>query len=176
MTTIDKKVGSTSPAFVPPDFKVPAVLETGRFRLRMLTVDDVAKDYEAVMSSAEHLRGIFVEHDTWPAADMTLKEDLKDLKWHQKQFKERKSFTYTVMTLDESRCLGCVYIFPPKKPGHDAVVYLWARTSELKNGLEEELSKTVKEWIKKEWPFKNVAYPGRDIPWSKWGEKTFTLE
>jgi hypothetical protein len=26
----------------------------------------------------------------------------------------------------------------------------------------------VKKWVDKEWPFKNVAYPGRDISWHKW--------
>ena len=37
--------------FVPLDFKVPEKLETQRFRARMLTVDDVVKDYDAVMTS-----------------------------------------------------------------------------------------------------------------------------
>lgn len=33
--------------FLEPEFKVPATLETERFRLRMLTVGDVVKDYDA---------------------------------------------------------------------------------------------------------------------------------
>jgi hypothetical protein len=40
--------------FVPPQFQVPRVLETAEFRLRMLTVNDVVKDYDAVMTSLEH--------------------------------------------------------------------------------------------------------------------------
>jgi len=32
---------------VPDEFKVPESLETPRFRLRMLSVHDVAKDYDA---------------------------------------------------------------------------------------------------------------------------------
>ena len=44
---------------VPKDFKVPEVLETEKFRLRMLKISDVVKDYDAVMSSLNHLRGIF---------------------------------------------------------------------------------------------------------------------
>ena len=43
---------------VPPDFKIPEVLETDKFRLRMLTVNDVVKDYDAVMTSIDHLQGI----------------------------------------------------------------------------------------------------------------------
>jgi hypothetical protein len=33
---------------VPDDFKVPAGLEEERFRLRMLTVNDVVKDFDAI--------------------------------------------------------------------------------------------------------------------------------
>ena len=153
---------------VPANFKVPAGLETKRFRLRMLTVNDVVKDYDAVMSSVDHLKGIFEKHDTWPAANLSLEQDLIDLGWHQKEFQKRSSFAYTVMNLDESTCLGCVYIYPSRELSYDAVVYLWARTSELKNGLEDELFDAVKNWIAKIWPFKNVAYPGRDISWDDW--------
>ena len=45
--------------FLAPEFKVPEKLEMERFRLRTLTVNDVVKDYDAVMSSKEHL------HDIW---------------------------------------------------------------------------------------------------------------
>ena len=45
--------------FVPGDFEVPATLETEEFRLRMLTVNDVVKDYDAVMTSVEHLKTIW---------------------------------------------------------------------------------------------------------------------
>lgn len=42
-----------------PEFKVPETLETDRFHLRMLTVNDVVKDYDAVMSSKQHLHELF---------------------------------------------------------------------------------------------------------------------
>lgn len=44
------------PRLVPDDFNVPATLEHPRFRLRMLTVNDLVGDYDAVMSSVDHLR------------------------------------------------------------------------------------------------------------------------
>lgn len=46
--------------------------------------------------------------------------------------------------------------------GHDAVVYLWARESELAGGLESRLHAAVKDWIRERWPFRSVGYPGRD--------------
>lgn len=45
--------------FILRDFKIPDVLETDKFRLRMLTVNDVVKDYDAVMTSVDHLQGVF---------------------------------------------------------------------------------------------------------------------
>lgn len=94
--------------FVPKEFIIPEVLETGEFRLRTLTVHDVVKDYDAVI------------------------------------------------------------IDPTYKRGYDAEVYLWARESELAGGLETRLHDAVKSWIAKEWPFKTVAFPGRDIVWDAW--------
>ena len=44
---------------VPDGFSIPSSLVTEEFRLRMLTVNDVVKDYDAVMSSVEHLKGVF---------------------------------------------------------------------------------------------------------------------
>ncbi|MEJ8553857.1 hypothetical protein [Tepidibacter sp. Z1-5] len=149
--------------FVPEDFIVPQKLETEIFRLRMLTTDDVEKDYEAVMSSREHLLTLADEDNeyAWPREHMTIEENLEDLQRHQNEFLERTAFAYTVMSLDEKICLGCVYINQSEKKNFDAEVYLWARLSEIENGLEEILFETVKKWIKENWPFKNVIYPGR---------------
>ena len=72
------------------------------------------------------------------------------------------------MTPSESMVTGCVYIDPTPKRGYDAVVYLWARQSELASDLETRRYDAVKEWVAKKWPFKRVAFPGRDIDWDTW--------
>ena len=41
--------------FLPSDFKAPLTAETELFLLRPITIHDVIKDYEAVMSSRDHL-------------------------------------------------------------------------------------------------------------------------
>jgi hypothetical protein len=149
--------------FVAESFRVPPGLETRVFRLRMLTVNDVVKDYDAVITSAQHLKQVF-PGGTWPDG-LTLEGNLIDLGWHQKEFTRRTSFAYTVLSPDESRVLGCVYVNPTRKRGYDASVTLWARQSELANGLEERLATAVKEWLAKDWPFESVAYPGRGLDW-----------
>lgn len=158
----------SSRPFVDPDFDVPRELETSELRLRMLTVNDVVKDYDAVVSSAEHLKTIW-PGSGWPEG-LTLEQNLIDLGWHQKEFQLRRSFAYTVVTLDESRVIGCVYIDPTRKRGYDAEVYLWAREAALGSPSDARLFEIVADWLSAEWPFENVAFPGREIDWESWSD------
>ena len=48
-----------SKSFVPDSFKVLGKPETDTFRLNMLIVNDVVKDYDAVMTSSDHLQRVF---------------------------------------------------------------------------------------------------------------------
>lgn len=154
--------------FVPKDFSVPAMLETAEFRLRMLTVHDVVKDFDAVMTSVDHLKTIW-PGGKWPTG-LTLEQNLIDLGWHQKEFQIRRSFAYTVVSLSEEMVKGCVYIEPSHKSGYDAEVYLWARQSELAGGLEERLYEAVRKWVSEAWPFERAAFPGRSVGWDAWAK------
>ena len=155
--------------FLPKDFEVPQELETNRFRLRMLKVSDVVKDFDAVMSSIKHLQKTkpFGPNQKWPN-DLTFEQNLIDLGWHQKEFQMRSSFAYTVMNLEESKCLGCIYIEPSSNPNYETMIFLWVRQSEIENGLDQHLFESVKKWISEKWPFKTIAYPGREISWEEW--------
>ena len=153
-------------SFVPSGFIVPEKLETEEFRLRMLSIDDVEKDFEAVTSSSDHLSKVWPETG-WPNG-LTLRQNLIDLGWHEKEFQNRTSFAYTLVTLDESKILGCVYFFPSRKISYDVEIFMWVRASELAKGLDQRLFDTVQSWTASEWPFKNPAYPGRTISWESW--------
>ena len=151
--------------FVPVDFNIPTSFENQHFRIRMLTVNDVVKDFDAVMSSIDHLRKMF-PLSQWPDKNMTMEQNLIDLGWHQKEFQNRSSFAFTVVRLDESEVIGCIYIDPPGKNDFDAEITMWVRSSVL--DMDLILYDSVKNWITKAWPFKNIAYPGREISWDKW--------
>lgn len=153
--------------FVPADFQVPLVLENKHFRIRTLTINDVVKDYDAVMTSIDHLQKMYPTSN-WPNRDLTFEQDLIDLGWHQKEFQLRRSFAYTVVQLDESEVIGCLYIDPTKKGDFEASITMWVRTSVFEEGLDPILYKTVRNWIDAKWPFKKVAYPGREISWDVW--------
>ncbi len=164
---IPQSVCAQNKPFVPSDFKVPDTLQSEHFRIRMLTVNDVVKDYDAVMSSIEHLKAMYPT-SSWPSKDLTFEQDLIDLGWHQKEFQMKSSFAFTVVSLDEKQVLGCIYINPTTKGDYDASIAMWVRASEVDNGLDSILFDSVKKWISEDWPFQKVAYPGREINWGKW--------
>lgn len=145
--------------FVPDGFPVPALLQTELFRLRMLSIADVDKDYEAVMESARLLRTMFGRG--WPREGFTREENWQDLAQHQAEFLQRLAFAYTVMSPDESRCLGCVYIDPLEGYPEAASVRLWVRQSAHDQGLDSALFRTIRRWLDDCWPFERVVFPGR---------------
>ena len=139
---------------VPAGFEVPEGLEHARFRLRMLTVDDVVKDFDAICDRVDHAG------TPQPPFVPTVVLNLVDLGWHQKEFELRRSFAYTVVAPDESQVLGCVYLNPSES--HDVSVRLWVRRSAFEAGLDPVLEQTVRAWLAAEWPFERVTFAERD--------------
>jgi hypothetical protein len=139
---------------VADDFDVPAALEHERFRLRMLRVDDVVKDFDAICSRVDRTGA------PQPPFVPTVAQNLVDLGWHQKEFELRRSFAYTVIAPDESEVLGCVYLYPSET--HDARVRLWVRRSAWDDGLDPVLEGAVREWVAARWPFERVTFEERD--------------
>ena len=139
---------------VPADFEVPAGLEHERFRLRMLTVEDVVADFDALCSRVDH------EGKPQPPFVPTVAHNLVDLGWHQKEFELRRSFAYTVVAPDESQVLGCVYLYPSET--HDAHVRLWVRRTAFEAGLDPLLEHAVRDWVATSWPFARVTFGERD--------------
>ena len=152
--------------FVPNEFVVPSEFATANFTLRMLSIEDVEKDFEAVTSSAARVSKVWPDSG-WPAG-LTLRQNLIDLGWHEKEFQNRSSFAYTMVAPDESQVLGCVYFYPTDKAEYDTEVFLWVRESEAATDLDEELFEAVQRWLETDWPFNRPAYPGRTISWEEW--------
>jgi len=152
--------------FVPADFVVPLRVEHPQFILRPLLISDVVKDYDAVMTSVDHLKGIFGPTSDWPSANLSLEQDLIDLGWHHKEFQRRTSFAYTMLDADENQCLGCAYIYPSVYDGYDAEAYCWVRASRV-DELDQPLFDTFKSWLHNSWPFESVIFPGREPTWAQ---------
>ena len=151
--------GCGSSRFVPDDFELPSGFETPEFRVRPITIADAEKDYEAVMESIEIIHASLL-NDRWPTESFTLDENRRDLAAKERKFERRQSFTYTVVSLDESQVLGCVYI-NKGIGGPDAAVFMWVRRSVQDAGLDSLLEAAVRDWMEKDWPFEWIVYPGR---------------
>lgn len=147
-------------------------LETDQMLLRPLRSTDAELDYEAVMESREFLR--IWEQDTWPADDFTVEANVKDLEKHERDEESGVGYTYTVMTPDETECLGCVYTYSPtvnwierdpKTPigdhdwsSVDAVTMFWIRLSRLDEGMDRTLLDLLRQWMDDAWPFENHVF------------------
>ncbi|MGI8648651.1 MAG: hypothetical protein ACR2JX_10565 [Mycobacteriales bacterium] len=155
-------------SMVSPGFAIPDRVSTERFLVRPLLFTDAALDYGAWSTSIEHLQSIFGPHSSWPNKEMTLEENGIDLAWHQREHEWASSFAYTVSNLDETVCLGCIYLSPARKVGYDAEVFYWVRASEATNGFDASLGRFVHTWLSTAWPFSSVVYPGRDLEWEEY--------
>ncbi len=155
-------------SFVPEDFHAPTAAQTDHFKIVPLGPALVNIDFEAYMSSIEHLQKTFTRSTDWPHENISNADAMRDMETEQARFRNRESFAYAVLTPDGRRELGCVYVSPSTAQGYDAVVRLWVTKAEYDAGFDAELYAWVTHWVKTDWPFKAVAYPGRAIKWSAW--------
>ncbi len=151
--------------FYPDDAPVPAELRTDEFLLRPLRATDVELDYEAVMATQKNLRR--VSDGRWPRPGFTLAENLADLQGHEEDFSARRGLTYTVMDPAGTRCLGCVYAYPPEDVdgGGDrdgeAVVWFWVRPDGVAADLDRRLLAALAPWLQEDFAFARVLYRAR---------------
>jgi len=157
-----------APPFVPPDFNPPTLIETPHFKLVPLGPAVVKADFDAYMSSIEHLQKTFTRSTNWPHKGISDADAMLDMQTEQGRFNARKSFAYSVLTPDGSRERGSVYVAPSPVAGYDAVVRMWVTQADYDAGFDAELYKWVVAWVRKDWPFRKVAYPGRSIDWATW--------
>ena len=151
--------------FVPEDFEAPMRLEHELFILEPLGEKHAEMDYRAVMSSVDHLTGVLGRRD-WPG-ELTLEEDRYALRGHEWEFEHKVGFVYTVLNDDGSAVIGCVYIYPSRLDDYDSEVVLWVTEAEFNKGTDAVLFATVKQWLRDDWPFDEVVFPGREIGWGE---------
>ena len=148
--------------FYPDDAPVPTALRSDEFLLRPLRAADVELDFEALMATQEVLRR--GSGGAWPRPDFTLEENLADLQGHEEDFHTRRGFTYTVMDPTETRCLGCVYIYPPQGDGdgrdrdYEAVVWFWVRPDGVAADLDRRLLAALMPWLRSDFAFARVFF------------------
>ena len=96
---------------------------------------------------------------TWPHPEMTLDENLADLRRHAEDFAQRAGFTYTVLGRGSGRIIGCVYIYPSRGADGTAEVRSWVRADQA--DLDVALHDAVAAWLNNAWPFTEIRYAPR---------------
>jgi RimJ/RimL family protein N-acetyltransferase len=145
--------------FVPDDFEVPDSYEGSGFRLEPLGPQHNDRDHVAWMSSVDHVRstpGFDSPEAKWPTP-MPLEQNEQDLIGHARDFAKRRGFTYSILDGDE--VIGCVYIYPARRPDQDAEVRSWVRESRAH--MDTVVWKALSAWIETNWPFSNPFYAPR---------------
>ena len=161
-----------------PDVSLSAGPRADEFILRPITAADARFDCEAVMDSREYLRQW--EQSTWPEDDFTVADNQSDLVDLERWNSENLAFTYTILDPSESRCLGCVYIFPPdatflsrseinptaEGAGEwsdiDAADCHWVRRREMDAGMDATVLTELEEWIRQERGFDRIVFVTND--------------
>ncbi len=152
---------------------VPGFISTSEFIFEPLLPDHVALDYEAVMSSKVFLRKW--SQSTWPTDNFTLDENLIDLIRHSQEHINNLAYTYTILNIDRTRCLGCIYIKPVesitantseeenKLRTFDAILSFWVRESLQENQMEQSIIDFLIKWMKETWKFNELVFATNDL-------------
>lgn len=143
-------VGSFTPPPPPSD---------ARLRLEPLGPEHTERDFEALMSSREHLRRTLAWGD-WPEDGFTLEQNRADLERHRAEFDAHEAYAYTVLDPTGLRCLGCVYLMPlPGGARDQALLALWVREDEVDRALDAHLMQTLTDWFERSWPLESWVWP-----------------
>ena len=143
--------------WIPPD-SVPPSLQTERFVLEPLDSRHAELDFEALMSCRERLREE-LQWGNWPPPDFTLGANRLDLTRHYGEFQRGEAFAYTVLSPDQSRCLGCIYL--ERGPQIDAAQFaFWVVDNAIE--MESYLFSEILRWVHTAWPVKRIIVPLRD--------------
>lgn len=149
--------------------KPPLKVERENYILEVLAPKHNERDYDAWTSSLESLKGILGPRNGWPEEVTSLEQNLKDLENHLREFENKEAFTYSILTLDKQKCIGCLYIRPTQIKKYSARVDFWFR-DDSKN-YEEEFYIWIQSWLKISWKLEEACFPGRSETWESYYKK-----
>ncbi len=164
-------------SFIPEGFVPPRHFKAEEFQLVVLSPDLAERDFNAVRTSASEIRNVFGPKNDWPNAAISFEENYADLVRHEEEFNLRKAFAYSVLDPSGTEYLGCFYVKPIKsrrvadirKQRFQAQAFLWLSVSAV--GLSSAYVVSVlARWLREQWPFGAVAFPGRMQSWIEWEE------
>ena len=127
-------------------FNPPEEIRVDGGILKPLSPEHAERDYHAVMANREHLQRTLAWGD-WPRADFTLEQNRRDVARHWLEFQGHAGYTYTLLSPDRRRCLGCVYLEPPDPESEvaGARLFFWVAEEEEAHDLDRRVVAAVLE-------------------------------
>ena len=153
-------------SILPEGFEPPLRVETDRFVIVPITHHRVTQDMEGI-SKADLTHMTNDDHVTDTHGAAQINEWVIGISGNNWVLRNGILMPYMVMNKDETKELGCIYFYESIKAGYDVDAECWARV-DGEDDLDEAILAFTRTWADEFWPFKRVAYPGRDIPWSEW--------
>jgi hypothetical protein len=130
------------------DRSIPALHVLGDFTLRSLSINDLNRDFSAVMASAVEIKAAN-PGSSWPDG-LTKEKNLIDLAWHQREFEARRSFAWVIES-SNADYLGCLYVYPSIAGEPAADVVWWWRTGAVVSPRSFRLH--LQQWLgSDDWP------------------------
>ncbi|TVQ51483.1 MAG: GNAT family N-acetyltransferase [Phycisphaerales bacterium] len=147
-----------------PAYAEPAPLATAQMKLVPLKPEHAQMDYDAFMSSREHLRET-LRWGNWPSEDATVEANRTDLERHWREHQANEAYTYAVLSPDGSAYLGCVYLKPIPEdqmtdlPRPAVRVSYWVTESGLERNHDRQLVRSLHDWLNQAWGFRTIVMP-----------------
>jgi hypothetical protein len=136
-----------SPKLFPELSTVPRGFTNGEIIVEPLSINHAIIDFEAVSISKERLYEKYKPDSKWPL-NITLHDNIVDLGWHEKEFRDGSSFSYTITNISRSKCYGCIYIYPIRG---EKILSFWLREDGVCPITEKTFRTILTEWLTSEW-------------------------
>lgn len=130
------------------DWHIPNTHVLGQVKLKALSIDDLDRDFAAVIESAADIKAANPA-TSWPDG-LTKQKNLIDLAWHQREFEALRSFAWVIENASGDY-LGCLYIYPSIEGENSADVVWWWRTGAYSSKVS--FREHLMTWLSiSEWP------------------------
>jgi hypothetical protein len=136
---------------------IPEPLTTTHFVLEPLAEKHAELDFEALMSCRVRLRQE-LQWGEWPPEEFTVEENRADLRNHHDEFIRLEAFAYTMLSPDQARCLGCIYLERCSEID-GAQFAFWVIDDAI--DIEPVLVIDVLDWFHQVWSIERILIPLR---------------
>jgi hypothetical protein len=152
----------------PDGFSTPARLTYDDIEARALTRAANADDVRGINASVELIRR--TRGGGWPEEPVTEESNFVDAVWHELEFRDGTSFTYTVH--GPGGYLGCAYLYPMGRRTeltaelmeYDVDVSFWVTPDGYERGYYEKLHAGLRQWLADGFPFWRPYWSNRELP------------